>query len=394
MLPFIVQYFQALGTVTGRGLYLLFLGFLSMSLLTVNKLAYLDFMSIGSGVFALLAGSVMACVGINADRALSAVRCHVDSEDKAREAFLQADEDHNGTLNIDELSMLVGRLGSTLNRTQLQAIMRNLDSDRSGAVSLEEFLRWWGRGAAKTTEPEGTRPPPPHSVAAIKEQAALAKQGPSIMRVANVAAGAGVCVGGIIGLCLAVIDLVNGDAEGGWVAQIALLGINTWLVLFACLTLLIELKSYFCGTRTNAFVQEHALFLDLVIGRAVLYLFVGTLAIALYNNDLSNLLLVAIFAGLFMIGVGAINLLAGIAFNSQLSTLRAKLGADASASFRQVDTNGDGCLDMEELTAFCQATGLQLDHRQWEMLLAALDKDGDGQISVNEFNHWWSLRDL
>lgn len=35
--------------------------------------------------------------------------------------------------------------------------------------------------------------------------------------------------------------------------------------------------------------------------------------------------------------------------------------------------------------------GLQLDHRQWELLVSALDRDSSGTVSFDEFQRWYLL---
>jgi Ca2+-binding EF-hand superfamily protein len=86
-----------------------------------------------------------------------------------------------------------------------------------------------------------------------------------------------------------------------------------------------------------------------------------------------------------------------------------------ATKFQILDTNRDGVVDMNELTAFLSTNGIVLDHRQWsaswivcvvlataarllwdfrELMLSKLDRNGDGQVTLAEFSRWLSLQDF
>jgi len=396
VLPFVYEYFQALERVTGRGVYLIFLGTLGLTLLAANNLWGFDFLGVVSGGFTLFIGIITTIVGVTADRALASVRGKIESEDDARLAFKANDADKNGYLDIDELSHLAGELGSALNKVQLTAILKSLDSDGNGQVDEEEFIRWW-KGSDSPAQADDTKIPA--AVTALKAHSRLATKGYSGLRIANTLGGVGILIGGLLGFYVALHLIFDGESAFG-LDQLVLLGTNFWLATFGLLTILLELKSYICGVRVNAFIERNCMFLDLVLGRAILYFFAGTLGIALYQPDLDYILLISIFAGLGMIALAILNLITGLAFNQRLGSLRQALvtGGDNansnSLAFDRVDQNHDGILDMDELSVFCKNNGIELDHRQWELLLARLDRDGDGQVNLEEFTRWWSQRDL
>ena len=62
----------------------------------------------------------------------------------AREWFGVIDADGSGQLNSDELATLYRRAtGEKLSKKQLKQAMHEMDTDGSGAISFEEFSKWW-----------------------------------------------------------------------------------------------------------------------------------------------------------------------------------------------------------------------------------------------------------
>jgi Ca2+-binding EF-hand superfamily protein len=62
---------------------------------------------------------------------------------KVRGKFSQHDRNGDGSLDSEEFAALCAELGSPLTPAEVEAALLMLDTDRSGAVSIEEFLRWW-----------------------------------------------------------------------------------------------------------------------------------------------------------------------------------------------------------------------------------------------------------
>jgi len=58
-------------------------------------------------------------------------------------AFQQADTDGNGSLDVDELNVVIRELGTDLTRKQMCAVFNSIDKDGSGDISFEEFEVWW-----------------------------------------------------------------------------------------------------------------------------------------------------------------------------------------------------------------------------------------------------------
>jgi predicted lipid-binding transport protein (Tim44 family) len=115
--------------------------------------------------------------------------------------------------------------------------------------------------------------------------------------------------------------------------------------------------------------DQHCHFLDTIVGRGVCYLFVGTLAVQLYQPGLGTIQLLSVFAGLTIIALAVLNMIIGLramaaqrAFFDQIKQ-RVESGAQggsdgASAQeqallrhFREADADGSGELDLDELVS-------------------------------------------
>jgi len=60
----------------------------------------------------------------------------------------QADIDESGELDHEELVIIMGILGSTLTPQEAETAVMMLDDDKSGAVSLGEFIKFMERDDA------------------------------------------------------------------------------------------------------------------------------------------------------------------------------------------------------------------------------------------------------
>ena len=58
---------------------------------------------------------------------------------------------------------------------------------------------------------------------------------------------------------------------------------------------------------------------------------------------------------------------------------------DARRKFKTMDKNRDGTLDGRELRLALSKTGLQLSQQQCALLVASMDKDGNGVVTGEEF---------
>lgn len=65
------------------------------------------------------------------------------SEDAARLAFNELDEDGSGELERVEIRLLTHQLGQQLPEHELTVLYREMDTDSSGAIDFDEFWPWW-----------------------------------------------------------------------------------------------------------------------------------------------------------------------------------------------------------------------------------------------------------
>ena len=67
-------------------------------------------------------------------------------EDEIREKFMHVDRDNNGTLDVDEFTILVRELGNKdMDDVHVKEAYAEIDDDNSGEVNFQEFKEWWKR---------------------------------------------------------------------------------------------------------------------------------------------------------------------------------------------------------------------------------------------------------
>jgi len=67
----------------------------------------------------------------------------------------------------------------------------------------------------------------------------------------------------------------------------------------------------------------------------------------------------------------------------------AKIQGDVGHVFKQIDLNGDGSIDKEELAKMFEMLGHEIAEQELDEVFASLDLDGDGEISEEEFSKWY-----
>mmetsp|Transcript_31563 Transcript_31563/g.41806 ORF Transcript_31563/g.41806 Transcript_31563/m.41806 type:complete len:289 (-) Transcript_31563:82-948(-) len=72
---------------------------------------------------------------------VGALNGDTEDEGKAREFFNRYDVNNNEIITCDELEALMHELGVVYDRSCLNALMKRVDTDKSKAMSFEEFLR-------------------------------------------------------------------------------------------------------------------------------------------------------------------------------------------------------------------------------------------------------------
>ena len=66
-----------------------------------------------------------------------------------RETFDELDEEKNGKIEIQNVRHLLDRMGGKHSEEQVKKYMEELDTDKSGDISFEEFSIWYLRGEAR-----------------------------------------------------------------------------------------------------------------------------------------------------------------------------------------------------------------------------------------------------
>ena len=68
----------------------------------------------------------------------------------------------------------------------------------------------------------------------------------------------------------------------------------------------------------------------------------------------------------------------------------AKIAGDANQVFKEIDENGDGSVDKDELRKLFERLDCNLSESQLDEVFNELDTNGDGVISFDEFNSWYT----
>jgi glycerol-3-phosphate dehydrogenase len=75
------------------------------------------------------------------------------------------------------------------------------------------------------------------------------------------------------------------------------------------------------------------------------------------------------------------------------ATLRAATATDLHATFKAIDADGSGFIDATELQQASHALGFKLRGAELRVAFAAMDPNGDGKVSFEEFSAWWNSYD-
>ena len=137
------NYFKALDTVVGRGVFFWFIAALSIA--TYEKDVGLEgLVGIFTGLAVMVVGVVNVVVGMAANAKFKQLRDKISKE--ALEAkFIEADTDRSGELDFEELGKFCDELGMNFTHREFELLVQSLDADCSGTVSWDEFKQWWSR---------------------------------------------------------------------------------------------------------------------------------------------------------------------------------------------------------------------------------------------------------
>lgn len=85
-----------------------------------------------------------------ADRMRTTIPRDLINEDEVRKVFDRYDVNRSGEIDIRELEQMVRSLGLSMDREAINSAMFDLDLNRNGAISFEEFFSWWVKASDRT----------------------------------------------------------------------------------------------------------------------------------------------------------------------------------------------------------------------------------------------------
>ena len=139
-----------------------------------------------------------------------------------------------------------------------------------------------------------------------------------------------------------------------------------------------------CASRVQNGIRFYFKFLEYTWGRGALFFFVGTLQASNWN-----MLDWAVGGFMIFVGVTAIGVGMGTARQMRLLKFSVKDEPALKAKWAEHDADGNGTLDVKELTAFSEDAGVSMTRNEVAAAFLALDKNFDQKISYEEFYMWW-----
>jgi hypothetical protein len=153
---------------------------------------------------------------------------------------------------------------------------------------------------------------------------------------------------------------------------------------------MLEMPSVMCfkASKMNGGVRMYAKFLEYTWGRGTLYFFCGSLQVTNFN-------MLDWAVGGFMMFVGVTAIIAGIATAKDLRLFKFSIKdeADLKEKWAMYDANGDGQLDVKELSLFIKESGVDMNQNEIACTYMALDKNFDEKITFEELFFWWKTAD-
>ncbi|KAG7342299.1 COPI associated protein [Nitzschia inconspicua] len=160
--------------------------------------------------------------------------------------------------------------------------------------------------------------------------------------------------------------------------------------LFGIMITLLEMPSIYCCKSGNAHasIRYYCRFLEYTWGRGVFFFFVGSLQVTNFN-------MLDWVVGGFMMFVGFTAIIAGMAAAKNLRLLRFSIKSeeDLKKKWDQYDADGNGAMDVKELSAFVRDSGINMTTNEIASTYMTLDKNFDDQLTYEEFYMWWKSHD-
>jgi len=128
-------YFKALSFVWGRGSFHVFCGVVLLS--AGGLLNYIG------GPLIIALGCYMLYNGYKSFGTLQQANKGTKNEKEAAENFRRYDTEHREELDSRQFGLLLKDMGMSVTHPQLEALVMMLDTDRSGTISMQEYLTWY-----------------------------------------------------------------------------------------------------------------------------------------------------------------------------------------------------------------------------------------------------------
>jgi len=146
-----------------------------------------------------------------------------------------------------------------------------------------------------------------------------------------------------------------------------------------------------CFLRYKVQVEYWAKFATRAWGKAIIYVFVGSVGIAKWT-------FFWVIIGSYNLFIGVIYVFASRSSSTKLHEIRtsakAMLDADWESTFKKFDQNSDGHLDHTELQTMAAEFGSMLSINEVQVVINFLDTNNDGKVSIDEFKVWWETNKL
>ncbi|RHZ00083.1 hypothetical protein DYB35_011861 [Aphanomyces astaci] len=326
----VAAHFPLVGTVPGRGAFLLFVSMLAMTLAV--QATWQNAVLGAAGFLSALVSLWAIALGSLASHHFNVMRTRIESAADLRRLFDTADVDNAQELDIDGLARFCVACDWPIGAVFLESVLRDLDIDNSNTVSFSDLHLWWSQAQLDITNGKV-------AVYMILDLWVM-----------------------VFGLVLVLIEAPGSQT-------------SSWQVLTDC----------------KRFVVDNvATFLDSIFGRSLLHLFTGTFTLSVYQHD-SVYLPVVTGSGLVVLSV--VNACVGRRAKASFLALAKTVDVSNCAFlFAAADEDGDGVWSLDELDAFCTGQHIRLSAAEWELLVADLDKHHAGVISLHEFTTWVELQ--
>lgn len=149
---------------------------------------------------------------------------------------------------------------------------------------------------------------------------------------------------------------------------------------------MLEMPTIWClkTGRFNGGVRYYAKFLEYTSGRGFFFFFCGSL-------QATNVNMLDWAVGGFMIFVGITAMIAGFMATRDMRLFKFSIRSeeDLKAKWKEFDTNGNGSLDVKELTKFIRSSDIEMTRNEVASVFMSLDKNFDDVITYEEFYFWW-----